>query len=59
MTGLYEALIKKFQELLETKTPEKAAAIIKKEYYSTGPDRKNLKNLCGSSERITKFCLKQ
>ena len=43
MTGLYEALIKKFQELLETKTPEKAAAIIKKEYYSTGPDRKNLK----------------
>ena len=43
MKQLQEALTIKFKELLKKKDPQKAAQIIKKEYFATGPDKKNLK----------------
>ncbi len=38
---LQEALTEKFVKLLKSKDPEKAARIIKKEYFATGPDKKD------------------
>ncbi len=43
MGSLQEDLIVRFMKLMKKKDPQKAAQIIKKEYFATGPDKKNLK----------------
>ncbi len=64
MKALQEALAIKFKELLKSKdpkinNPQKAAEIIKKEYFATGPDKKNLKKSARDFKKKYGYTLKR
>lgn len=59
MGSLQADLTEKFKELMKKKDPQKAAQIIKKEYFATGPDRKNLKKSVRDFKKQYGYTLKE
>ena len=59
MGSLQADLTEKFKELMKKKDPQKAAQIIKKEYFATGPDKKNLKKSVRDFQKQYGYTLKE
>ncbi len=59
MGSLQADLTEKFKELMKKKDPQKAAQIIKKEYFATGPDKKNLKKSVRDFKKQHGYTLKE
>ncbi len=58
MKELKAMLEERYKELLKKKGPQKAAQIMKKEYFATGPDKKNLKKSVRDFQKKYGYSLK-
>ncbi len=57
-SSLQDAITAKFVKLLKSKDPEKAARIIKKEYFATGPDKEDLEKSVSDFSKKYGYILK-